>query len=230
MGRGARDSQRYEVKRGPQHFHDFPRLIVMHGAHPARLAFKLRDLSLFLPLSFLLLLLRSYASRPFPLSLSLSLNVVEQPPFRAVFHLRHRTSSSSFFLLSFLFFSSQRRRDKDAHVLPRPRKGRLMGKTDTLAGSRAKLSARVNRDSAELSTTEEGNLFLLKMESQQLSCLILFFFFFSLVFAPHIFLHAEAWLMDVRELSIVDIFIIGFFIGLFVSSLPRTYSRLEIYD
>lgn len=46
----------------------------MHGAHPARLAFKLRDLSLFLPLSFLLLLLRSYvlASRPFPLSLSLS--------------------------------------------------------------------------------------------------------------------------------------------------------------
>lgn len=81
----------------------------MHGAHPARLAFKLRDLSLFLPLSFLLLLLRSYvlASRPFPLSLSLSLNVVEQPPFRAVFHLRHRTSSS-FFLFIFLLAAAAR--------------------------------------------------------------------------------------------------------------------------
>lgn len=108
-----------------------------------------------------------------------------------------------------------------------------MGKTDTLAGSRAKLSARVNRDSAELSTTEEGNLFLLKMESQQLSCLILPFFFFFLVFSYATHFYAEAWLIDVRELwSMVDIFIIGFLSVCLsdVSSLPRTYSRLEIYD
>lgn len=42
------EGQCSEVKRGPQHFHDFPRLIVMHGAHPDRLAFKLDATTLFL--------------------------------------------------------------------------------------------------------------------------------------------------------------------------------------
>lgn len=101
-------------------------------------------------------------------------------------------------------------------MLPRPRKGRLMGKTDTLAGSRAKLSARVNRDSAELSTTEEGNLFLLKMESQQLSCLILPFFFFSRLLVRHTFLRGGVANRRARIMVDGRYIYHRFFIGLFV--------------
>lgn len=77
-----------EVKRGPQHFHDFPRLIVMHGAHPARLAFKLSATSsLFLLGTFLPPSPSSFSHwRPFPLFLSLSSS---SNPFPTVFQLRH---------------------------------------------------------------------------------------------------------------------------------------------
>lgn len=91
-----------------------------------------------------------------------------------------------------------------------------MGKTDTLAGSRAKLSARVNRDSAELSTTEEGNLFLLKMESQQLSCLILPFFFFSRLLVRHTFLRGGVANRRARIMVDGRYIYHRFFIGLFV--------------
>lgn len=117
----------------------------MHGAHPDRLAFKLsRPLSLSLspflprvpPFS------ASLVSRlRFSIFLSLLQNAVEHS-LHAVFQLRHWTSRSSartarstratplFLPLFFLYFSSQKR-DKDARVLPHPRKGCLLGETDT---------------------------------------------------------------------------------------------------
>ena len=71
------EGQCSEVKRGPQHFHDFPRLIVMHGAHPGRLAFKLRDLCLLLlslvrssAPSFSVFFFAVLATRAFPFSLA----------------------------------------------------------------------------------------------------------------------------------------------------------------
>lgn len=58
----------------------------MHGAHPARLAFKLRDLSLFLLRTFL----PPSPSRIADRSLSLSLAKRRRAtPFPTVFQLRH---------------------------------------------------------------------------------------------------------------------------------------------
>lgn len=123
----------------------------MHGAHPGRLAFKLRDLSLFLlrilpsSLSYVLRRRSCLTSISF-----LSHKMSSGNPRRALFQLRHWNSRSSsrtarsnvlfpFSSLSLslcltfspLFIFSSQQHDKDAHVLPRPRKGRLLGETDT---------------------------------------------------------------------------------------------------
>lgn len=75
------------VKRGPQRFHDFPRLIVMHGAHPGHLAFKLLDrLSLSPCFSPSLLSIPSLVRASLPFSLShIHLNVHERTGLRRIF-------------------------------------------------------------------------------------------------------------------------------------------------
>lgn len=129
------EGQWYEVKRGPQHFHDFPRLIVMHGAHPDRLAFKLRHR---LPLSSSRTLLSSSLSRLTSISFFSLVKRHRATPSRCLTFFSRaaplaRDSSSSSFSSSpsFFFHFSSQQRDKNAHVLQHPRKGWLLGGTDT---------------------------------------------------------------------------------------------------
>lgn len=111
----------------------------MHGAHPDRLAFKLRHR---LPLSSSRTLLSSSLSPSGPSRLtSISFfSLVKRrratPPRCASRSSREPRHSAATLPrrpplpLLFFHFSSQQR-DKDAHVLQHPRKGLLLGGTDT---------------------------------------------------------------------------------------------------
>lgn len=152
-----------EVKRGPQHFHDFPRLIVMHGAHPARLAFKLSATSsLFLLRTFLPPSPSSFSHwRPFPLFLSLSRR--RATPFQ---QFSSYVTEPRVLLLLLLFPSPFYFSPRSGVIRKRTCLRALArgGKTDTRAGSRANCLVRVHRDSAKTFEFESEGKFLLKMQ------------------------------------------------------------------
>lgn len=162
----------------------------MHGAHPARLAFKLRDLSLFLLRTFLPPSPSRIADRS--LSLFLSLNVVEQPPFQ---QFSSYVTEPRVLLLHLLFpspfyFSPRSGVIRKRTCLRALARGGLMGKTDTTAGSRANCLAGVNRDSAKTLDHRVRigrEILIIKMQS----CLILPFLFFFFVF--HSLLVVKIW-------------------------------------
>lgn len=130
----------------------------MHGAHPDRLAFKLDATTLFLlrALLFSLPLSPSFSHSALSRLTSISFLPYKMPPsehpsvavFQATspnvtfFFSSHSVALARLSFLFFFYFSSQQR-DKDAHVLPHPRKGCLLGETDT-ARVTGQLSVRVS--------------------------------------------------------------------------------------
>lgn len=166
----------------------------MHGAHPARLAFKLRDLSLFLLRTFLPPSPSRIADRS--LSLFLSLNVVEQPPFQ---QFSSYVTEPRVLLLHLLFpspfyFSPRSGVIRKRTCLRALARGGLMGKTDTTAGSRANCLAGVNRDSAKTLNHRVRigrEILIIKMQRCNRVGFFRFFFFFFFVF--HSLLVVKIW-------------------------------------